>query len=353
VKKKIFLVVPSLKPGGSERVFWLLSQYFNNEKYAVSVVVINASGQCYSTNVKGVSFIDLKTIKASRSFFKLYNLLKAEKPYAVFSTADHVNILTAMVCCFLKVPNLIARGSNNPEEMKKFHDKKSNVYNYLNRFLFTRFNFIVCQSNEMQQSISKLYGVHLDKLRVIPNPVLNTSIIKERSTAGQKKRLIIVARLSVEKGLFRLLDIIQELSENYVLTIVGVGPLMDALIAEVELRKLGNRVAFLGQINDVQAQIAKHDVMVLSSFTEGFPNVVLEALSVGVPVVSFQVNGINDMIREGFNGYVANQHDIIQFKELIIQACSQSWPHEEIKTEVYKKFALDKIGQVYEGLLRS
>ncbi|WPU95301.1 glycosyltransferase [Mucilaginibacter sabulilitoris] len=353
MKKKIFLIVPSLRSGGSERVYWLLSQYFNKEEYAVSVVLINAKEQCFSSKVEGISFIDLNTIKASKSFFKLYTLLKAEKPYAVFSTADHINILTAMVCCFLKVPNLIARASNNPQQMKKFYGKKANFYNYFSRFFFTRFNFIVCQSGEMQQSISNLYGIRTEKLKVIPNPVLHTSILKDYTPTSEKKRLIIVARLSAEKGVGRLLDVMRELPENYVLTIAGNGPLMDSLKAETELRKLSDRITFLGEVSDVPAKIAQHDLMVLCSFTEGFPNVVLESLSVGVPVVSYRVGGIQDLIREGFNGYVAEQDDAEGFKQLIMQACAKPWSHEQIKADVYNRFSLDKIGQVYEDLLHA
>lgn len=351
MKKKIFLIVGSLGAGGSERVYWLLSQYFNKEDYAVSVVFLNAREQCFSTHIEGIEFIDLKTIKASRSFFKLYRLLKAAKPFAVFSTTDHINILTAMVACFLRVPHLIARASNNPQQMKQFYGYKSRFYNLFTRFLSVRFDFIVCQSAEMQQSISKLYGISSGKLKVISNPVLHTPIIKKHLNVSVQKKLIVVARLSPEKGLFRLLEIMQQLPSNYILTIAGDGPLMADLKADVNLRKLDNRVTFLGEVNEVSTHVVQHDLLVSCSFTEGFPNVVLEALALGVPVVTFRVGGINELIREGFNGYVAEQHDIINLRKLIVQACSQSWPHEKIKADAYNRFSLDKIGQAYESLL--
>jgi glycosyltransferase involved in cell wall biosynthesis len=351
MKKKIFLIVGSLGAGGSERVYWLLSQYFNKAGYAVSVVFLNANEQCFSTGIAGIQFIDLKTIKASRSFFKLYNLLKTEKPYAVFSTTDHINILTAMVAFFLKVPNLIARASNNPQQMKQFYGSKARFYNFFTRFFFTRFNFIVCQSDEMKQSISKIYGVGPEKLKVIPNPVLQPLIVKDKVCNPTQKRLIVVARLMPEKGLFRLLEIMNELPENYTLTIAGDGPLMAALKADVSLRRLDERVTFLGEVNEVSARIIQHDLMVLSSFTEGFPNVVLEALVTGVPVIAFRVGGIKELIKDGFNGYVAEQNDTIQFKQLIIKACSQLWQHEQIRTDAYSRFNLDKIGRAYESLL--
>ncbi|MDP9080744.1 MAG: glycosyltransferase [Bacteroidota bacterium] len=352
MKKKIFLIIASLGAGGSERVFWLLSQYFNKSEYKVTVILLDGRQQSFSSDIDGVEFIDLKTVKASRSFFKLFRLLWHEKPFAVFSTTDHINILTAMVACFLRIPKLICRASNNPQEMKQFYGYKARFYNLFTRLLSQRFDFIVCQSYEMKKSVSALYGIRKEKLKVIPNPLLYTSVIRKDTSMSVIKRLIIVARLSGEKGLFRLLEVMQDLPENYFLTIAGDGPLMADLKTEVELRKLKNRVNFLGKIKDVPGHIAQHDVLLLSSFTEGFPNVILEAMSVGVPVVTFRVGGADDIIRDGFNGFIVKQGDLLNFKKQIIRACTQAWPHESIKTDIYSRFALNEIGQAYENLLR-
>jgi len=351
MKKKIFLIIASLGAGGSERVFWLLSQYFNKGDYKVTVVLLDGRQQSFPSNIDGVEFIDLKTVKASKSFFKLFRILQREKPFAVFSTTDHINILTAMVACFLKIPRLICRASNNPHQMKKFYGYKARFYNLFTRLFSLRFDFIVCQSDEMKKSMNSLYGIRKKKLQVIPNPVLYTPVIKKDTSVNGIKRLIIVARLSAEKGVSRLLEIMQDLPENYHLTIAGDGPLMTGLKTETCLRKLENRVTFVGKIKDIPCQIAQHDVLLLSSFTEGFPNVILEALSVGVPVVTFRVGGTDDIIRNGFNGFIVKQDDLLNFKKQIISACAQSWPHESIKADIYSRFALNQIGQAYENLL--
>jgi glycosyltransferase involved in cell wall biosynthesis len=351
MKKKIFLIVSSLGAGGSERVYWLLSQYFNKEEYEVSVIYLNALEQCFDKNISGINFIDLKTIKASRSFFKLYKLIRKEKPFAVFSTTDHINILTAIVSCFVKIPNLIARISNNPQQMKLFYGFKTRFYNLFTKICAIRFDFIVCQSEEMLQSVSASYGIRPGKLKVIHNPINETTILKNHKSISGLKRLIIVSRLTKEKGIFRLLEIIKELPQNYVLTIVGDGPLMTLLKAKVSSSNLENRVVFKGEINDVSSQISKHDLLVLSSFTEGFPNVILDALSVGVPVVTFRVGGVKELIREGFNGFIAEQDDTVTLRRQIIRACNQAWQHDKIKADINGRFALDTIGRAYENLL--
>jgi glycosyltransferase involved in cell wall biosynthesis len=348
--KKIFLIVGSLGAGGSERVYWLLAQYFNNAGYNVSVVFLNSNERCFSTDIEGIKFIDLKTIKASRSFFKLYKLLKVERPYAVFSTVDHINILLGIVTWVLKIPNAIARVSNNPGEMKGFYGLKINFYNSFTKIFFSKFNYIVCQTLEMKSSIIKKYNIDRDKLKVVSNPVLASPLLKTHDSSGYKK-LIVVGRLAEEKGVSRLLKIVSKLPENYSLTIIGDGPLMNSLKAETANLKLGKRVNFMGELQNVTAQIIKCDLFVLTSFTEGFPNVILESLSVGVPIVCYKVGGVQDLIQEGFNGYIVEQDDAEAFKNKILLACSHPWPHEKIKEDVYNRFSLDSIGHQYENLL--
>jgi glycosyltransferase involved in cell wall biosynthesis len=348
--KKIFLIVGSLGAGGSERVYWLLAQYFNNAGYNVSVVFLNSNERCFSTDIEGIKFIDLKTIKASRSFFKLYKLLKAEKPYAVFSTVDNINILLGIVTWVLKIPNAIARVSNNPGEMKNFYGLKVNLYNSFTKFFFSKFNYIVCQNLEMKSSIIKNYGIDRTKLKVVSNPVLASPLLKTHYSSDRKK-LIVVCRLAKEKGVVRLLRIINKLPEHYSLTVIGDGPLMNSLKAEVANLNLSKRVNFIGEIQNVTAQIIKYDLFVFTSFTEGFPNVLLESLSVGVPIVCYRVGGAQDLIREGLNGYIVEQNDAESFKNKIILACSRPWSHEKIKEDVYDRFSLDIIGHQYENLL--
>ncbi|QEM10960.1 glycosyltransferase [Mucilaginibacter rubeus] len=351
MRKKIFLVLSSLGAGGSERVYWLLSQYFNKPDYEVVVVLLNGNICSFSKEIAGIRFLDLKTLKASRSFFKLRKLLKDEKPYAVFSTTDHINILVAFVSIFVKVPQLIARASNNPQQMRQYYGFKARFYNYFSRFLFVRFNTIVCQSEEMKQSVARLYNINLNRLIVIHNPVIITNVLKPQTQVSDLKRLIAVNRLIKEKGVFRLLEVMKALPQNYVLTIAGDGPLMNTLKEEVINTGLNERVTFIGEIKNVAEVISKHDLLVLSSFTEGFPNVVLEALSVGVPVVTFRVGGVDELIREGFNGFIAEQNDLRTLQQQIIRACSQTWQHPNIKADISERFGLNKIGLAYETLL--
>lgn len=345
------MIVSSLGAGGSERVFWLLSQYFNEAQYSVTVVVLNSDEKIFSTDIRGIRFLNLKTVRASRSFFKLYRVLRNENPFAVFSTTDHINILTAIVAIFLRIPHIIARASNNPQQMRTYYGAKTRFYNFFTRLFFCRFDFVVCQSEEMQHAMQKAYGISEKKLKVIANPVLTNVVVKNGKNFNQEKTLIGVGRLAKEKGWFRLLDILKQLPVNYKLTIVGDGPLMEPLKQYVTEKGLAQRVVFLGEVTNVTSELVKHDVLVHCSYTEGFPNVILEALSVGLPVVAFRVGGLNELIRDGFNGFVVEQGQNHELRSCIEKACNQTWLHNHIKEDINSRFSLELIGQAYESLL--
>lgn len=355
MKKKVFFILASLIDGGSEKVFWLLSQGFNKKLYDVNIILLDSNKGCFSTELSGVTFINLDTKKASKSFFKLYKLIKKEQPYVVFSTTDHINILVSFVSLFVKIPNLIARASNNPHQMKHFEGLKSRFWMLFTRLSYNKYDKIVCQTEEMKQSVLVEYNLNPKQLVVIPNPVLYTNIIKEANRGNgivYQKKLLIVARMSKEKGFDRLLEIFSELPETYFLSIAGDGPLKNDIVDKINLLKISSRVKLLGRISNVIHTISKHDVFVLSSFTEGFPNVILESLSVGVPVVTFRVGGISGLVRDGFNGYVVEQDDMDGFKNKVITACNKVWNADVIKEDVCSNYALDKVVQQYECLIK-
>jgi len=324
----------------------------DKQKYDVSIVIFNSKVTCYSTDLNNVRFIDLKTLKASKSFFALYKLLKEEKPHTVFSTMGHVNILVSLVAPLLKSTRFIARASNVPSEQILYEDLKTRFYELFTSVSYKAFNQIICQTKDMESSILDRYGVDANKTLVIHNPLLNNDLVKTETNGVKVYKLLVVARFAAEKGLERLIDVMAQLPSNYQLSMAGKGQQRAAIENKVKKLNLTSRVTFLGEIRDVQQVMLEHDLLVLSSFTEGFPNAVIEALAVGLPVVTFKVSGVNEIIKEGFNGYVVPQNDVAGFKEKIIEACTAStWNYKEIKADVYTNFNLNKITQAYEQLI--
>ncbi|GAA4087044.1 glycosyltransferase [Mucilaginibacter panaciglaebae] len=348
MKKKVFFLLSSLGVGGSEKVFWLLAQNFDKSKYEVSLVILNSRNDSLQKNLKDVTIVDLKTLNASRSFFALWKLIRNERPYAIFSTAAHINILVALVSVFVKVRWLIGRESNIYRQIVDFGGFKTKFWGLFVGICYKRFDIVICQSVEMKNSFLNDFTIPAKKLIVIANPVI-TPVINQKAAPGNK--LVIVARLSAEKGHIRLLNILFNLPQAFTLTIAGDGELKQDIANQIEVLGLKKRIKMLGTINNVSEVIAQNNVFVLTSYTEGFPNVVLESLAVGVPVVTFRVGGIEEIIKPGFNGFIAEQDDLNAFRNYLILACNRNWDGAGISNDILNRFSVNRISRQYESLI--
>jgi len=349
MKKKIFFILGSLKAGGAERVFWLISQNIDSQVYDVSLILLNSSKAFYPIDSSTIRVIDLGTVKASRSFPKLFTLLSKEKPDVVFSTGGQINVLVAFIGIFLPRIRLIARPTN--QNNTKFLSLKARALSFMLNGLYRRFDKIICQSIEIKEFIQHANGITESKLVVIPNPILRNNVNRKNRRIKDANQLIVVARLTKQKGIPRLLDIVSKLPKNYSLTIVGDGPLEHSLNDQITKLSISDRVKMIGLKTTVLELMSQNAVFVLPSYIEGFPNVVIESLSVGTPVVSFRVGGISEIVTDGFNGYIVDQNNERAFMERVINACERNWNSDAIRADVFDRFGLKKVIKQYEDLI--
>lgn len=126
------------------------------------------------------------------------------------------------------------------------------------------------------------------------------------SEDGHQIRLIFVGRLSAEKGLSGLIEAMSLMKSGTPskLVIVGDGPLRAGLERQRDALGLAERIEFLGRLSERETmmQIARSDVLVLPSFMEGLPVVLMEALGLGIPVVASRVAGIPELVEHGCTG---------------------------------------------------
>lgn len=123
----------------------------------------------------------------------------------------------------------------------------------------------------------------------------------------QRRRVICVGRLSAEKGHHGLLQAFRAVRDggtDVELVLVGDGPDRDDLVVAVGALELTEHVTFLGRLpeRDTLAEIARSDVLVLASFMEGLPVVLMEAMALQVPVIAARVAGIPELVDDGEEG---------------------------------------------------
>jgi colanic acid/amylovoran biosynthesis glycosyltransferase len=148
---------------------------------------------------------------------------------------------------------------------------------------------------------------HWDKMHVVRCGLPFHRLPVRKAQFGDAKSLICVGRLSPEKGQAGLIRTFADLAarhEGMQLRLVGDGPERGELERLVEQLRLGERLSFSGRLPeaDTLAEIARSDILVLPSFMEGLPIVLMEAMALGVPVVASRVAGIPELVEDGVGG---------------------------------------------------
>lgn len=159
-------------------------------------------------------------------------------------------------------------------------------------------------------------GIKPEQIEVVPNVVdANRANGQVNGNGNGAARILFAARLTDQKRPDRFLHALQKIAEsrpnlNFRGMIVGDGPLRPRL--EELADSLGLRpkyVEFLGELADLKPAYEKSDLVVLTSDWEGTPNVLLEAMSRGLPVVATKVGGVPELVRNGENGFLVEADD--------------------------------------------
>lgn len=169
---------------------------------------------------------------------------------------------------------------------------------------------VVANSDAARAQLAR-EGIPPARLHLIPNglDVRRFTAVPERAAI---RRVVMVANLRAEKGHDTLLAAAPRILDRHpdaTFTFVGEGPRRSALEVLTRALGLGDRVQFLGERRDVAAVLAEHDLFVLPSRSEAFPNALIEAMASALPVVATDVGGIPEVVRPGVNGRLVPPDD--------------------------------------------
>lgn len=193
-----------------------------------------------------------------------------------------------------------------------------------------------------------------EKAKVVYNGVDTTVFKPKKARASKKMRVLYIGRLVVEKGLIELCNVAKGMKSDVAVTFVGKGPLRHAIKQKYPFVKLVGSKPH-DELPDI---INRHDVLVLPSYSEGMPNVVLEAMACGKPVVATDVGGVREMMANGREGLIIkpkSEQDIRSaLKTLKDKDVRESMGEQARKTAV-NRFDLKKARKrlyeaLYEGL---
>ena len=288
----VLFLIPCLRGGGSERVIVNLIRQLDRSRFRISLAVIDVSGADFLEDVPAdIELIDLRCSRVRAALPKVISLIWKIRPALVLTTLGHLNLALAAARMFLPSDvRYIAREATIVGAWLRFA-RAGRWHGWAYRWLYRRFDRIVCQSHEMRSDLVTNFGLPPERTTVINNPV---DIERIRQLAGARDgtpprplRLVAAGSLTPVKGFDILLNALAQCRDlSFELKIIGEGPLRAELERLSDRNGLSHAVRFLGFQKNPYVHFREADALVLSSRLEGFPNVVLEALTCGTPVIA-------------------------------------------------------------------
>lgn len=302
-KVSFFLIIPTLVQGGAERVMSELANELSRRSYAVTVVLLAKSNIFYQLNddvrLINLGFENRNRLQRSFSqivtFRKLRKLFKAERPDFTLSFMVKYNILTILASRFLGLKVFVSDRSNPKRVLSRWKE-------YLRCLTYPWATGVIAQT-ELAKSVMTSRINNLQNIRVIYNPVK----VLNNSPENRRDDIILnVGRLVPEKGQEYLIKAFANLSESHwKLYILGDGELRQDLIALIDELGVGSKVFLPGAVTNVDHWLFRASIFAFPSISEGFPNALIEAMSAGLPCVSFDCDaGPREIIDHGINGFL-------------------------------------------------
>lgn len=354
-KKRIIFLLPSLRPGGAERVMSFVASSLDSELFETVLLIIGfKKDSVYDVGVDELIYLNKKRLL--NSLFSIYKIIRSKKPDIVVSSISHVNVYMGFLALLFRRTKFIGREASVLSSMSKFASNNQRILKKLMKIFYPLLDLIVCQSQDMKEDLIQELKLNPDKLKVIYNPI--TNIVSDLNRINQKKseeiRFITVGRLSKEKGHYRILKGLSKINGySFKYTIIGSGPLEKHIKKRVEDMGLFEKVDFIPYTTDVLIELNNSDFFLQGSFVEGFPNAVLESCTVGTPVIAFDApGGTRSIIQHGLNGYIVK--DIEEFISLLNGLKNQDdFSSKDIKEFVLSKFSSEVILNDYKNLFSS
>jgi glycosyltransferase involved in cell wall biosynthesis len=292
----VAFILPSLAGGGAERVMLTLAAGIDRTRYRVSLILLSDEGPLAQLVADDIAVTVLGKPRLRAALPALRRTLRRMRPDTAVSTMAYLNM--AVLGVRPRGTRVVVREANSPR-VTVGQGLKAAVYRFGYRRLYRRAHRVIAPSKLIRSELSAL-GVADDRIRVLYNPVdvavLRARAAQPRRAQGGGRRFVAAGRLTEQKGFDRLIDMAGGLDPQDRIDIFGDGPLRGSLEAGTKAAGLSGIVRLQPFTDALPSWIAGADALLLPSRWEGLPNVALEALALGAPVIATpEAGGIGEI----------------------------------------------------------
>jgi glycosyltransferase involved in cell wall biosynthesis len=289
---KILFAIPSMVLGGSERVMLNLLNHLDTEWFEPHVAVLERGGMWLENTLPHVHVHELGVWRARRAMLALAKLCWKLRPQAVLSTSAHLN--AALITSRPLLPKGIRLLAREGRDLTSPYADCGRFRLAIYKHAYRAADLVICQSEHMRATLVCQFSLSPTKVIRIYNPVDIDSIKRLAESEPNPfphagPNLVAVGRFSHEKGFDLLLQctsLVRQSLPTAFVTIVGDGPDLPLLRAVRRELGLESCVRLMGLRRNPYPFIKYADLLILPSRSEALPNVVLEAVALGTPVVA-------------------------------------------------------------------
>ncbi|MED1566993.1 glycosyltransferase family 4 protein [Bacillus paramycoides] len=343
----ILLMTDKLITGGAESYFCKLENNLQCESFTIYTAA--GDGELYQSLARKENFILLSRSNHLRNIYYLRKEIYKRKIDIIHANSLRMVLYAFILQKFIKRKIKVVYTKHNVTILEK---KIPRVFRY---FMNEYVNNIITVSEFEKNNLISI-RVAEEKIRTIYNGVDIEKFLFQQKKKESVYKIGILARLSKEKNhqLFVKIANVLRTRKDFLFYIAGDGPEKESIMEEIEKYGLQQSVKMLGNISEPHEFIGNMGALLLLSFREVFPMVVIEAMATGTPIVSIDVGGINEAIIDGESGVLIPEYCDYLFADALKELQGNEEKVNDIrvnareKAEVY--FSLTKMVEETKGI---
>jgi len=367
--RKIVFVIPALTSGGAERVMTRILQYMDRKRANVHLLLFREMG-AYLNDVPPDVTID--TLVNSKHYyilrwtiyFKYKRYISVLKPDVVVSFMWYPNFVVLL-------EKWIGRGRHKvivSERTTLAFTRGSRLVGWLRRcgtrLLYPKADRIIALTKQMRQELMSAAPIRPDRVKVIYNPVdLERLKIKAEEPVHHtwfdpsRPLILSIGRLTIEKGFKHLIGAFGQVIERNApyLVVLGEGNERASLEGLIKRLDLKDRVHLPGYEKNPFKYLSQCTLFILSSINEGFPNVLIEAMALGVPCIATRcATGPEEIITDGVDGVLVPPADEASLADAITRLIQNEGLRKRMGEAAKKKAKEFRVGDIvtqYEDIM--
>jgi len=350
---RVDFIAGTLARGGAERQLYYMVKVLSKAGAQLRVLSLNR-GEPYEEDIKALGVPVIWVGRAHSKMARLYAIireLKNDTPEIIHSTHFYTNLYAAIAARFIGAKEIGAIRNDLSYEIKNL--------SFFGRYSLRFPRFLIANSQKAVDEALGL-GIRRESIRLLDNAV-DTEVFKpagDNSPDTQAIRLLFVGRLTEQKRpdiFIRILSEVRRVNPHVCGTVVGIGSLRESLKDLAEELRLGpEAIEFKEDLGDMPSAYRQADIVVLTSDFEGMPNIVLEAMASGLPVVATDAGALPDIISDGITGYIIASGSVEKFKQCVLSLAEDAQMRGRIgkaaRAQAQEKFSLEMLLQNIRSL---